>query len=85
MSRKDRSQLRWVPSTLDKGGVNSIPSSYGVPDGVQTDGPGFSLCAAPLESFGPGFLDGRADGMNKRRSRIDRTGDGSRGYSKGRS
>ena len=22
---------------------------------MQTDGPGFSLCAAPLESSGPGF------------------------------
>ena len=31
---------------LHKGGVNSGPDSYGVPDGVQTDGPGFSLCAA---------------------------------------
>ena len=51
---------------LDKGGVNSEPNSYGVPDGVRTDGPGFSLCAAPLESSGPGFQDGRVDGMNER-------------------
>ena len=50
---------------LDKGGVNSRPGSYGVLDGVRTDGPGFSLCAAPLESFGPGFQDGRVDGMNE--------------------
>ena len=43
---------------LDKGGINSGPDSYGVLDGVRTDGPGFSLCAAPLESFGPGFQMG---------------------------
>ena len=43
---------------LDKGGVNSGPDSYGVPDGVRIDRPGFSLCAAPLESSGPGFQDG---------------------------
>ena len=52
---------------LGKGGVNSRPDSYGVPDGVRTDGPGFSLCAAPLESLGPVFQDGRGDGMNERR------------------
>ena len=44
---------------LDERGVNSRPDSYGVPDGVWTDGPGFSLCAAPLELFGPVFQDGR--------------------------
>ena len=55
---------------LDKGGVNSGPDSYGVPDGVQTDGPGFSLCAAPLESSGPGFQDERVNGMNERRSGV---------------
>ena len=74
MSRKDWSQLRWVPLTLDKGGVNSGPDSYGVPDGVRTDGSGFSLCAAPLESSGPGFQDrGGGDGMNKWRSGVYRT------------
>ena len=52
---------------LDKGGVNSRPDSYGDLDGVWTDGPGFSLCAASLESFGPGFQDGRVDGTNERR------------------
>ena len=41
---------------LNKG--NSGPSSHGVPEWVQTDGPSFSLCAAPLESSGPGFRDG---------------------------
>ena len=55
MSRKDWSQLQWVPSMLDKGGVNSRADSYGVLDGVRTDGPGFRLCAAPLESLGPVF------------------------------
>ena len=48
--------------------INSRPDGYRVPDGVWTDGPGFSLCAAPLESLGPEFQDGRDDGMNKRRS-----------------
>ena len=52
-------------------------------EGMWTDGPGFSLCAAPLESSGPGFQDGRVDGMNKRRSRVYRTGDGRGDYSKG--
>ena len=49
---------------------------YRVPDGVRTDGPGFSLCAAPLESFDPGFQDRRVDRMNERRSGVYRTGDG---------
>ena len=40
---------------LGKRGVNSGPDSYGVPDEVRTDGPGFSLCAAPLEFLGPVF------------------------------
>ena len=44
---KEGLELTPMGSTLDKGGVNSRPDSYGVPDGVQTDGPGFSLCAAP--------------------------------------
>ena len=60
----------WVPSMLDKGGVNSGPDSYGVLDGVWTDRPGFSLCAAPLESSGPGFQDGRVDRMNERRFEV---------------
>ena len=70
---------------LDKGGINSGPDSYGVPDGVRTDGPGFSLCAVPLESFGPGFQDGRGDRMNERRSGVCQTGVGRGGYSEGRS
>ena len=43
---------------VSKGGVNSRPDSHGIPEGVRTDRPGFSLCAAPLESSGPGFQDG---------------------------
>ena len=70
---------------LDKGGINSGPDSYRVPDGVWTDGPRFSLCAAPLESFGPGFQDGRVGGMNERRSRVYRTRVGGGDYSEGRS
>ena len=70
---------------LDKGGVNSRPDSYGVLDAVQTDGPGFSLCAMPLELFGPGFQDGRVHGMNEQRSGVYRAEDGRGNYSEGRS
>ena len=59
---------------VGQGGVDSGPDSYGVLEGVQTDGPGFSLCAAPLESLGPAFQDRRGDGMNKQRSGVYRTG-----------
>ena len=55
---------------MGKGGVNSGPDSYGVPDGVWTDEPGFSLCAAPLELSGPGFQDRRVNGMIERRSGV---------------
>ena len=72
-----------VPLTLGKGGVNSGPDSYGVLDGVRKDGPGFSLCAVPLESSGPGFQDGRVDGMNRRRSGVYWTGVGRGVYSEG--
>ena len=68
-----------------KGGVNSGPDGYGVLDGVQTDRPGFSLCAVPLESFGPIFQDGKGDGMNEWRSRVYWTGVGRGGCNKGRS
>ena len=40
---------------IEQGDFNSRPDSCRVPEWVQTDGPGFSLCAAPLESSGPGF------------------------------
>ena len=43
---------------VEQGGVNSGPDSCGVPGWVQTDRPGFSLCAAPLELSGPGFQSG---------------------------
>ena len=68
---------------LDKGGINSRPDSYGVPDGVWTDGPGFSLCAAPLESLGPVFQDGRGDRMNDWRSGVYWTGVGRGCYNEG--
>ena len=48
-------------------------------------GPGFSLCATPLESLGPVFQDERGDGVNKQRSRVYRTGVGGGGYSEERS
>ena len=40
---------------VEKGDVNSRPGDHGVLELVQTDGPGFSLCAAPLELSVPGF------------------------------
>ena len=40
---------------VEKGDVNSRPGGRGVLELVRTDGPGFSLCAAPLELSGPGF------------------------------
>ena len=43
------------PFDIEQGGVNSGPDSLGVPEWMWTDGPGFSLCAAPLESSSPGF------------------------------
>ena len=50
---------------------------------MRTDRPGFSLCAAPLELSGPGFQDGRVDGMNEQRSGVHQTGDGRGDYSEG--
>ena len=38
-----------------KGCANSGPGGLGVPEMTQRDGPGVSLCAAPLELSGPGF------------------------------
>ena len=35
--------------------TNSRPGSLTVPEMMQMDGPGFSLCATPLELSGPGF------------------------------
>ena len=35
--------------------ANSRPGRLGVLEMTQVDGPGFSLCAAPLESSGPVF------------------------------
>ena len=64
---------------VEQGGVNSGPGSHGIPEGVWTDGPGHSLCAAPLELSGPGFRDGRVGGMNEWRSGVYRTGDGGEG------
>ena len=36
-------------------GINSGPGGRGVLELMRTDRAGFSLCAAPLESSGPGF------------------------------
>ena len=53
---KERLELTPMgPFDVEQGGVNSGPDSCRVPGWMQTDGPGFSLCAAPLELSGPGF------------------------------
>ena len=52
---------------------------------VRTDGPGLSLCATPLESFGPVFHNERGDGMNERRSGVYQTRVVGGGYSEERS
>ena len=54
--------------TLSKGDVNSGPGGCGVLELVRTDGPGFSLCAAPLESSGPGFCSMDRGWVNEWRS-----------------
>ena len=52
---------------LGRWGVNSGPGGRRVPEMMQIDGPGFSLCAVPLELSGSGFngmeqrLDERAE------------------------
>ena len=59
---KERLELTPMGSfNIGQGGVNSGPGSYGVLEGVRTDGLGFSLCAAPLELLGLVFQDGRGD------------------------
>ena len=83
---KERLELTPMGSfDVEQGGVNSGPGSHGIPDGMRTDGPGFSLCAAPLESFGPGFQDRRVGGMTERRSGVYWTRDDGGDYSRGRS
>ena len=53
---KERLELTPMGSfDIEQGGVNSRPGSHGILDGMRTDRPGFSLCAVPLESSGPGF------------------------------
>ena len=53
---------------LSKGDINSGPDGCGVLEWVQTDGPGFSLCAAPLELSGPGFHGVEQGWVNEWRS-----------------
>ena len=53
---------------VEQGGVNSGPVGRRVPEQVQTDGPGFSLCAAPLELSGPGFCGMVRGRVNEQRS-----------------
>ena len=47
--------IQGIPLMLDTGCPNSRPGSLRVPEMIQMDGPGFSLCATPLELSGPGF------------------------------
>ena len=53
---------------IEQGGINSGPGSHGIPEWVRADGAGFSLCAVPLESSGPGFCRGGLAWVNERRS-----------------
>ena len=53
-SRKDGWLTPMSSFDVGQGGVDSGPGGRGVLELVWT-GPGFSLCAAPLESSGPGF------------------------------
>ena len=63
---KERLELTPMgPFDIEQEGVNSGPDSRGVPEWIRTDGPGFSLCAAPLESSGPGFQSGVIGRTNK--------------------
>ena len=55
-----------VPSMSGKGCTNS--GGHGVPEMMWMDGPGFSLCAAPLELSGPGFRGCGRGQMNRWRS-----------------
>ena len=62
---------------IEQGGINSRPDSRGVPEWVWTDGPGFSLCAAPLESSGPGFQsEGQRSGERAEVQRCTGRGEG---------
>ena len=62
----------------DRGCANSGPG-LGVPEMTWTDRPGFSLCAAPLESLGPGFWGAWQGGRGRSRSleysRLERDGE----------
>ena len=54
-SRKDGWSIPMSSFDIGQGGVDSGPGGRRVLELVQTEGPGFSLWAAPLESSGPGF------------------------------
>ena len=67
---KERLELTPMGSfDIEQGGINSGPDSRGVPEWVQRDGPGFSLCAVPLKLSGPGFRSGVVGQTNEQRSR----------------
>ena len=67
---KERLELTLMgPFDVEQGGINSGPESRGVPEWMWTDAPGFSLCAVPLESSGPGFQSGVVGRTSERRSR----------------
>ena len=67
---RERSGLTPIgPFDVEQGGINSGPDSCGVLEWMQTEGPGFSLCAVPLESSGPGFQSGVVGWTSEWRSR----------------
>ena len=51
MSRKSGKLIPRDSFDIRQGYTNSRPGSLGVLEMTQMDGPGFSLCAAPLESL----------------------------------
>ena len=66
---KERLELTPMgPVDVKQVGINSGPDSRGVLEWMWTDGPGFSLCAVPLELSGPGFQSGVVGWTNEQRS-----------------
>ena len=57
-----------------RGGANSGPGRLGVPEVMWMDGPGFSLCAAPLEIVGSCISKWHSQNCS-RRSGVFQTGE----------
>ena len=68
-SREDTSRIGELflmgSFNIIEGRTNSGPGSLRVPEKTWMDGPGFSLCAAPLELSGPRFQGTQQDGRGR--------------------